>query len=98
MTLSLRICYTLRTETLRVVYIPVLMASTGSSREAEIAGIAPDINPIKDESPNPKKIFPKDKTNEKSSSVALTTIEINQTKITPIKPPNNDKIIASNKN
>lgn len=74
------------------------MASTGSNRDADIAGIAPEINPIKDDKPNPKNMFPKDRTKEKSSKVALTISEINQTRITPIKPPNKDKIIASNKN
>jgi len=43
-------------------YIPVLIASTGSSLEADIAGITPEIRPISVESEKPKNIFQKDRT------------------------------------
>ncbi len=38
-------------------YIPVLMASTGSNFDAEIAGITPEIRPMPVESAKPKKIL-----------------------------------------
>ena len=43
--------------------MPLLMASTGSSLEAEIAGIIPEINPIKAANPEPNSIFAALKTN-----------------------------------
>ncbi len=42
------------------------MASTGFSLDAEKAGIKPDIKPIINETPNPKKILLKVKVNSKS--------------------------------
>ena len=75
------------------------MASTGSNREAEIAGITPDINPINVDKPKPKNILPKDNTNLKSSPTNPFIIkEVIQTKNKPIKPPTTAKITASNKN
>ena len=73
------------------------MASTGSNLEAEMAGKIPDINPITAANPVPKSMFPIPKTNSKSNTL-VKIIEINQTKISPIKPPITDKITASNKN
>ena len=73
------------------------MASTGSNREAEIAGRIPDINPINADKPVPRSIFQKLKTNSKSS-VLVRTIEIIHTKSNPKTPPIKDKIIDSNKN
>ena len=67
-------------------------------RDAEIAGIAPEMRPINEDSPNPKKIFPKDNTNEKSVIRALTKSAISHTRMTPINPPKSDRIMASNKN
>ena len=43
------------------------MASTGSNRDAEIAGITPEIKPIAVESKNPNSMLEKDNTNSKSS-------------------------------
>ena len=70
--------------------MPVLMASTGSSLEAEIAGNIPDINPIMAANPVPKRIFPIPKTNSKSNTFVKTT-EIIQTKNKPIIPDNKAK-------
>lgn len=78
-------------------YIPVLIASTGSSFEAEIAGRIPDIKPINPASSVPKRIFPIPKTNSKSKTFVNTTAII-QTKNKPIIPPITDSITASNKN
>lgn len=82
----------------RNCYIPVLIASTGSNLDAEIAGITPDINPIKEERPKPKKMFENDSTKEKSSTTVLAIKDTIQTITTPINPPRSDKITASNKN
>ena len=65
------------------------MASTGSNLEAEIAGKIPDIKPITAANPVPNKIFPIPNTNSKSRTLDKI-IEINQTKIRPIKPPITD--------
>ena len=78
-------------------YIPVLMASTGSNLDAEMAGSIPEINPIKAANPVPKSTFPTPKTNSKSK-VLVKIIEIIQTKKSPINPPITDKITASNRN
>ena len=77
--------------------MPLLIASTGSNLEAEIAGIIPEINPIKAANPEPNNMFEALNTNSKSK--ALDNIKaIIQTKNIPTIPPINDKIIASNKN
>lgn len=77
--------------------MPLLMASTGSNFEAEIAGIIPDIKPIKMAKPEPSIILNGLNTNSKSK--ALVKIKaIIQTKNIPIKPPITDKMTASNKN
>jgi hypothetical protein len=49
--------------------LPHLIASTGSSFEAEIAGNIPDINPIIAANPVPRIIFPALKTNSKSNAL-----------------------------
>ena len=79
------------------IYIPVLIASTGSSFEAEIAGRIPEINPIKAARPVPNRILPIPRTNSKSNTLVKTT-EIIQTNKSPIIPPIIESIIASNKN
>ena len=43
--------------------MPLLIASTGSNLEAEIAGIIPEINPIKAANPEPNNMFEALKTN-----------------------------------
>ena len=78
-------------------YIPVLIASTGSNFDAEIAGRIPEINPIPAAKEVPKSILEKLKTNSKSSAF-VRTIAIIQTNNNPITPPKRDKITASNKN
>ena len=50
------------------------MASTGSNRDAEIAGITPEINPIRVDKENPKSIFPADKTKLKQQLQIKTEI------------------------
>lgn len=73
------------------------MASTGSNLDAEMAGNIPEINPINAANPVPKSIFPKPNINSKSKTL-VNTIEIIQTRSSPINPPIIDKITASNKN
>lgn len=80
-----------------ILYIPVLIASTGSNREAEIAGKIPEINPINAASEVPKRIFPIPKTNSNSNTL-VSIREIIQTRNNPIIPPITDRITASNKN
>ncbi len=46
--------------------MPLLIASTGSNLEAEIAGIIPEINPIKAANPEPINILDTLNTNSKS--------------------------------
>lgn len=77
--------------------MPLLMASTGSNLEAEIAGIIPEINPIKAANPEPNNIFAALKTNSKSNAEERIKAII-QTKNIPTIPPIRDKITASNKN
>ena len=60
------------------LYIPVLIASTGSNLDAAIAGRIPDINPIIAANPVPKTILPILKTNSKSTTFVKIT-EIIQT-------------------
>ena len=79
------------------IYIPVLIASTGSNLDAEIAGKIPEINPINAANPVPKRTFPKPNTNSKSRTL-VKIIEIIQTRNSPINPPITDKITASNRN
>lgn len=78
-------------------YIPVLIASTGSNFEAEIAGRIPEITPTIMDNPEPIKMFQKLKTNSNSKTL-VSNIESNQTIIKPIVPPITHRIIASNKN
>ena len=77
--------------------MPLLIASTGSNFEADIAGIIPDIKPIKAAKPEPSNIFAALKTNSKSNAEDRIRAII-QTKNMPTIPPINDKITASNKN
>lgn len=77
--------------------MPLLIASTGSNLEAEIAGIIPEINPINAAKPEPNNIFAALKTNSKSRA-AESPKAIIQTKNIPTIPPIKDKITASNKN
>lgn len=78
-------------------YIPLRIASTGSNFEAVIAGIIPEIKPIKAAKPEPKSIFLALNTNSKSRA-AESPKAIIQTKNIPKIPPIKDKITASNKN
>ena len=77
--------------------MPLLMASTGSNFEAEIAGIIPEINPINAANPEPKSIFEALNTNSKSNAEERISAII-QTKNIPTIPPISDKMMASNKN
>lgn len=77
--------------------MPLRIASTGSSFEAVIAGIIPEIKPIKAAKPEPNNMFEVLSTNSKSKALD-NTIAIIQTKNIPINPPINDNITASNKN
>jgi len=73
------------------------MASTGSRREADQAGINPDNNPIKAETNIPNKIFCIDKIIVKlvvEVIIKAMTNTINK----PTIPPKTDKKTASNKN
>ena len=80
-----------------ILYIPVLIASTGSSLDAAIAGRIPEIKPINAANPVPRRMLPIPRTNSKSK--ALVKIKaIIQTKIKPIIPPIKQSIIASNRN
>lgn len=79
-------------------YIPVRIASTGSSLDALHAGTIPEINPIVTATADPKTILPKESTNLKSPVIEDAIIDTTQTKNNPIKPPINAKITASNKN
>ncbi len=79
-------------------YIPVLIASTGSSLDAEIAGKIPETNPIPAEIAVPINIFHGDNTNSKSPVNDEAIIETIKTRNNPIKPPITASITASNKN
>lgn len=79
-------------------YIPVRIASTGSRREAEIAGITPESKPINVAKAKPKKILKNESTKVKSSTAALAPSDTNHTKIIPTTPPRTERITASNKN
>ena len=78
-------------------YIPLLIASTGSNLDAEIAGKIPEINPMAIANPEPNKILLKLNTKSKSSNL-VKPIAIIQTKKIPIIPPIKQRITASNKN
>lgn len=78
-------------------YIPLLIASTGSNLDAEMAGKIPEISPINAASEHPKIMFLKLKINSKSNNEEAPSA-ISQTKNSPTIPPKRDKIIASNKN
>ena len=77
--------------------MPVLIASTGSKFAAEIAGKIPEINPIRAARVVPRIMFPKLKTNSKSSTFVKISA-IPQTINRPIIPPITERIMASNKN
>lgn len=77
--------------------MPLLMASTGSNLEAEIAGIIPEINPIKAAKPEPNNILAALNTNSKSNTEDKIKA-ITQTKNIPTSPPIKERITASNKN
>jgi hypothetical protein len=79
-------------------YIPVLIASTGSSLDAEIAGRIPAISPITAETIVPINILVGDNINSKSPVNCDARIETENTRTNPINPPIIAKIIASNKN
>lgn len=81
-----------------MLYIPVLIASTGSNLDAEIAGSIPDIKPIAALIAVPTSIFHGESTNSKSPVNCDAKIETINTKNNPIKPPITAKITASNKN
>lgn len=74
------------------------MASTGSSLDAEIAGITPEIKPIKVESEKPINIFQNERTKLKSPVKFEATMAATQTKNNPKTPPITANTIASNKN
>ena len=78
-------------------YIPVLMASTGSSLDALMAGRIPEMRPIMAAKPVPKRIFPSPKTNSNSNTRDII-MAISQTIIMPIIPPSTERIMDSNKN
>ena len=78
-------------------YIPLLIASTGSSLEAVMAGKIPESNPINAARLVPKIMFPVLKTNSKSINL-VRIMAIIHTKKNPINPPIMQRIIASNKN
>jgi hypothetical protein len=73
------------------------MASTGSSFEAVMAGIIPEINPMNADKLEPKMTFFALMINSKSSKL-VTTIEQIQTNKIPNIPPSVAKIIASKRN
>ena len=77
--------------------MPLLIASTGSNLEAEIAGIIPEINPIKAANPEPINILEALNTNSNSQADDKAK-PINQTKNIPTIPPIKERITASNKN
>jgi hypothetical protein len=73
------------------------MASTGFNREAEIAGAIPEINPITLEIINPiKTLF---QLSEISKSIPPESESVSKKMSnSPIIPPINERITASNKN
>jgi hypothetical protein len=79
-------------------YIPVRIASTGSKRDAEMAGITPETSPMIVDNINPKNMLPGDNTNSKSPEKDEAMSETIQTKPKPTKPPMTAKMTASNKN
>ena len=78
-------------------YIPVLIASTGSSLDAEIAGKIPEIKPVTIETVAPNAMLNTLKTKLKSSK-SVKSMANSQTEMIPITPPMTDKMIDSNKN
>ena len=78
--------------------MPVLMASTGSSLDADNAGRIPDINPMMAEITVPMNIFLKERTNSKSPVNCEAMIDTINTNTKPIKPPITAKITASKRN
>jgi hypothetical protein len=74
------------------------MASTGSSLDADIAGITPEINPIKVESEKPKNMFQNERIKLKSPVKFEAIRAVTQTKNKPTTPPITAKTMASNKN
>jgi len=63
-----------------------------------MAGITPEINPIKVDSENPKNILKNDRMKLNSPVKFEAIFAVIQTKINPIIPPITAKIMASNKN
>ena len=74
------------------------MASTGSSLDAEIAGIIPEINPIAADIIVPINMFVGESTNSKSPVKLDAIMDAINTRNKPIRPPIIAKITASNKN
>lgn len=74
------------------------MASTGSSLEAEIAGIIPAIKPITAETAVPMNIFQGERMNSNSPVNWEAPIDANQTRNNPINPPITESITASKRN
>ena len=79
-------------------YIPALIASTGSSFDAEIAGTIPAISPIIADITVPMNMFQVDNTKLKSPVNVDAKIDTIKTNINPINPPITESITASNKN
>lgn len=77
--------------------MPLLIASTGSNFEAEMAGMIPEIKPINAANPEPINMFDTLNTNSKSRTEDKTKAII-QTKNIPTIPPIKERITASNKN
>lgn len=73
------------------------MASTGSKREAEMAGKIPEIIPTNMDKPVPIAIFEKLRINSKSSKL-VSNIANNHTIKSPIIPPIMHKITDSKRN
>ena len=80
-----------------MIYIPVLIASTGSNLEAVMAGKIPEISPIIAAKLVPSNTLLILNTNSKSIALVNTT-DIIQTKSSPTAPPITERITASNKN
>ncbi len=79
-------------------YIPVLIASTGSSLAAIIAGMIPARRPIMALTLVPRITFEEDNIKVKSSTKIFAITVAIQTKSSPNRPPNKASMIDSNKN
>ncbi len=80
-----------------MIYIPVLIASTGSNLDAVMAGKIPEISPIIAAKLVPRNTLLILNTNSKSIAFVNTT-DIIQTKSSQTAPPITERITASNKN